>query len=261
MPVARYSSRIADYAQYRPGYPPALLDLLRTECDLSAAGDVADVGSGTGLLSELLLDGGHRVYGVEPNADMRIVAHRRLGHHRGFVSVAASAEATTLDAASVDLVTVGRAMHWFDYDRAMAEFLRILRGKGAIAIVWLKRGVATEFAAAYEALLSGHAPRYRAKQRRQAEIEGRLLRDGFGRRSRAGRWRFDSDALRGMTLSLSVAPDRHDPAAASMLHDLDDLFRRHAEHGSVTLDYETVAYCRRVDGREQGGRAATADPA
>ena len=62
----RYSSRIADYVQYRPGYPPALLDLLRTECNLSAAADVADVGSGTGLLSELLVADGHRVYGVEP---------------------------------------------------------------------------------------------------------------------------------------------------------------------------------------------------
>ena len=191
---------------------------------------------------------------------MRIAAEQRLGHHRGFVSVAATAEATTLDRASVDVVTVGRALHWFDYDRAMAEFRRILRADGAIAIVWLKRGVTTEFAAAYEALLSQHAPRYCAKQQHQTEIEERLVRDGFGTRSRAGHWRFDREALRGMTLSLSVAPDRHDPAAGSMLHDLDDLFRRHAEHGSVTLAYDTVTYCSSVDGRGQVSRPAIADP-
>ncbi|HEX8116661.1 MAG TPA: methyltransferase domain-containing protein, partial [Pyrinomonadaceae bacterium] len=70
-PTARFSTRVADYIKYRPGYPPAVLRLLERECGLGPDSVVADVGSGTGLLSELFLKNGNRVYGVEPNREMR----------------------------------------------------------------------------------------------------------------------------------------------------------------------------------------------
>ena len=62
----RFSSRVADYVKFRPGYPAAILDLLRDECGLRAGEScvVADVGSGTGFLAELFLKQGNRVFGV-----------------------------------------------------------------------------------------------------------------------------------------------------------------------------------------------------
>jgi SAM-dependent methyltransferase len=63
----RFSSRVADYVRYRPSYPSALLDLLRSECALRSGHVIADIGSGTGFLSELFLKNGNRVYGIEPN--------------------------------------------------------------------------------------------------------------------------------------------------------------------------------------------------
>src|SRR5881396_2625555 len=97
----RFSNRVADYVRYRPGYPPAVLDHLRAECGLLANHVIADIGSGTGLLSKLFLEKGNRVFGVEPNVEMRQAGEEFLRTFQEFFSVAGSAEATTLDATSV----------------------------------------------------------------------------------------------------------------------------------------------------------------
>src|SRR5256886_13365351 len=76
----RFSNRVADYIRYRPGYPSAVLDLLRAECGLRPGQVIADVGSGTGFLSELFLKNGNRVFAVEPNEAMRLAGERLLSH-------------------------------------------------------------------------------------------------------------------------------------------------------------------------------------
>ena len=110
----RFSSRVENYIKYRPGYPPAIINLLEGECGLTSRSVVADVGSGTGILAELFLRHGNRVYGVEPNREMRAAGERLLRNYPNFVSIAGTAETTTLDEQSVDFVTAGQAFHWFD---------------------------------------------------------------------------------------------------------------------------------------------------
>src|SRR5690242_5460636 len=110
----RFSSRVENYVKYRPGYPPALLKLLERECRLTGDSAVVDVGSGTGILTELFLKHGHRVSAIEPNPEMRAAAERALGGHPGFQSIAATAEATTLPAHSMNIIVAGQAFHWFD---------------------------------------------------------------------------------------------------------------------------------------------------
>jgi hypothetical protein len=61
-PTERFSSRVEAYDEYRPGYPPEVVTLLRDECGLTEHSVAADVGSGTGISSELLLAAGCRVY-------------------------------------------------------------------------------------------------------------------------------------------------------------------------------------------------------
>src|SRR4051795_3927383 len=70
-PTQRFSSRVANYAKSRPGYPPDLIDLLARETGMTPDWPLADIGSGTGLLTELLLRNGNEVYAVEPNREMR----------------------------------------------------------------------------------------------------------------------------------------------------------------------------------------------
>src|SRR5215471_1896224 len=92
----RFSNRVTDYVRYRPSYPSALLDLLRAECDLRPDRTIADIGSGTGLLTKLFLDNGNRVFGVEPNEEMRAASEHFLEGNRNFSSINGSAEATAL---------------------------------------------------------------------------------------------------------------------------------------------------------------------
>jgi len=140
----RFSNRVADYVRYRPGYPAALFDLLRVECAFTSNHAVADVGSGTGLLTKLFLENGNRVFGVEPNQEMRRAGEEFLHSFPKFTSVAGSAEATTLGDASVDFVTAGQAFHWFDPQAARREFLRILKTNGWVVIAWNDRRLLAE---------------------------------------------------------------------------------------------------------------------
>src|ERR1700722_17974689 len=101
----RFSSRVADYVRYRPGYPHEALKLLQSECGLRSGHVIADIGSGTGFLSELFLQNGNRVYGIEPNKEMREAGEEYLASYDSFGSIDASAEATTLEDAAADFVT------------------------------------------------------------------------------------------------------------------------------------------------------------
>src|SRR6266436_8813720 len=105
----RFSDRVENYIRYRPSYPPEVLETLRVECRLSPAATVADIASGSGIFTRLLLENGNRVYGVEPNREMREAAERLLAGFPSFTSVAGTAEATSLADQSVDFATAAQA--------------------------------------------------------------------------------------------------------------------------------------------------------
>jgi SAM-dependent methyltransferase len=205
---------------------------------------VADIGSGTGLLTELLLDGGARVYAVEPNPAMRHAAEQRLDHRPRFSSVAGCAEDTTLHENAIDLVTAGQAFHWFDVEAARREFVRILRTDGWVLLVWNARAVdRSPFARDYESLLLEHCPSYR-------EIPGRG--QGTDRLERLfERWDeatldnaqvFDFEGLRGRLASSSFALRPHDRGYAELISALFELFERHQKDGRVEFVYDTRLY-------------------
>src|SRR5260370_28650994 len=128
----RFSNRAADYVRYRPGYPSELLDVLREECGLRPGHVIADIGSGTGFLSEPFLKNGNRVYGVEPNTEMRPAREEYLAAYDGFSSIEGSAESTTLEEASVHFLTAGQAFHWFRPAKTRRGFRPILRPPGRL---------------------------------------------------------------------------------------------------------------------------------
>src|SRR6476469_1730352 len=100
----RFSSRVDNYVKYRPSYPPEVVTLLAAECRLRPAALVADIGAGTGLLAELFLKNGNRVFGVEPNREMRAAGERLLADYPQYISIDGTAEATTLADASMDMI-------------------------------------------------------------------------------------------------------------------------------------------------------------
>jgi len=107
----RFSSRVDNYVRYRPGYPTEILDLLKKECGLTSDSVIADIAFGTGIFTRMLLDNGNRVFGVEPNAEMRHAGEQFLQSYARFTSIAGTAEATSLPDHSVDIITAAQAAH------------------------------------------------------------------------------------------------------------------------------------------------------
>ncbi|MGA8284386.1 MAG: class I SAM-dependent methyltransferase, partial [Candidatus Sulfotelmatobacter sp.] len=137
--TSRFSDRVENYVRYRPRYPAEVIQELKSECGLMASHVIADVASGTGIWTRMLLENGNPVFGVEPNGEMREAGERLLAAFPKFTSVAGTAEATTLADQSVNFVTAAQAAHWFDRGRARREFLRILKPGGWLVLLWNER--------------------------------------------------------------------------------------------------------------------------
>jgi len=239
----RFSSRVENYVKYRPSYPSAVIELLKSACGLTASSQVADIGSGTGILTSLLLETGATVYAVEPNAEMRQAAESLLEGQPGFRSIVGTAEATTLPDSSIDLITAGQAFHWFDIPRSKAEFSRILRPDGWVALIWNERSSeSTPFLDGYEKILQTYSPEYSEVGHKRADAENRrqLFRDGdekvfLTHNSQS----FDLEGLVGRVLSSSYAPEAGHPNHAPMISALEDLFAKTSVDGRVDFLYDT----------------------
>ena len=242
----RFSHRVANYVRYRPSYPRAILGVLE-QCGLTPAWVIADIGSGPGNLTRLFLDHGNEVYGVEPNSPMREAGERLLAGYPRFVSIEGTAEATTLAASSVDLVTAGQSFHWFDPQATKQEFRRILRPPHWVALVWNERQLnATPFLAAYERLVQEYATDDTSVGQ-GTTVDPSVLTSFFGTEgysiTTVGNTQvFDFDGLRGRLLSSSYAPEPGHPRHQAMLADLHHLFDRHQAQGYVTVSYDTRVY-------------------
>lgn len=245
-PTQRFSDRVADYVRFRPSYPAGVIDTLRAAGLVGPGKTVADLGSGTGIFTALLLPHAAKVFAVEPNAPMRAAAEAALDPDPRFVSVAGAAEATTLPEGSVDLVTAAQAFHWFDVPRTRREMRRILRPGGAVALVWNERLTdTTPFLADYEALLHRRATDY-AKVN-HANLDAQKLAPFFGTGGHAleafdYRQDFDLAGLTGRLLSSSYAPAAGQPGHGEMLRELREIFARHEQDGRVAFLYRTKLY-------------------
>jgi ubiquinone/menaquinone biosynthesis C-methylase UbiE len=244
-PTERFSARADHYRRYRPSYPSAAIDLLAAQCGLGAGTVVADVGSGTGILTEQLLERGAQVIGIEPNDAMREAAEERLAAEPRFRSLAATAEKTTLPQASVDLWVAAQAFHWFDAPRTHLEAQRVLRSGGFAALLWNERPPAPgAFLTEYEALLRRHAAEYSTITGRRADEAS--MREFLGSAMQVARFpnqqTLDYAGLEGRLLSSSYAPQPGHPEHEPMLKGLRTLFERYQRDGEIVFPYEARVY-------------------
>ena len=244
---ARFTSRVGDYVRARPTYPAAVAEVLRDDCGLAGGTVVADLGSGTGLLSRLFLDAGCHVYGVEPNDAMREAAARVLEGQSRFVSVKGSAETTSLDSGSMDSVVAGQAFHWFEPLAAGREARRILCPGGWAALIWNCRSMTgSRFIESYQQLLERFSLDTRSVARSHDDPEsiGRFFAPAVFQLWHCANFQLlDYEGLKGRLLSASYAPppghERHGP----MIQELQRIFDVHSVDGRVQVDYDTRVYC------------------
>lgn len=248
----RFSSRVDNYVRFRPSYPPAVLDTLRTGCGLTPSAVIADIGSGTGRLSELFLRNGNQVLGVEPNREMREAAERLLHGYANFTSIDGAAEATTLPNGSIDFVTAGQAFHWFDQERARREFARILRRDGWVVLVWNYRRIdATPLMREYEELIQRFSIDYSEVTHHRPDFDERNVNTFFGPSGcqvavHPNAQTLDYEGLQGRLLSSSYSPEAGHPNHKPMLAALRTLFERYQTNGYVSFGYDTKVYFGRL---------------
>jgi SAM-dependent methyltransferase len=245
-PTQRFSSRVDNYVRFRPGYPEELVEYLRTECGLTKQAVIADIGSGTGKLTELFLRNGNSVMAVEPNQEMREAGERLLANSPNVTSIAGTAEATTLPDRSVDFIAAGQAFHWFKPEPTRAEFRRILKPGGQVLLIWNGRRDTTPFLAAYEKLLRDFGTDYEQVNHRNVGPE--KLRGFFGAEPKLETFpyaqHFDFEGLKGRLLSSSYVPEAGQPKYEGMLAELRRIFDAHQSRGQVAFEYDTLLYWR-----------------
>ncbi len=245
-PTKRFANRVDSYIQYRPSYPPELFELLEKECGLESDWTVADIGSGTGILSRLLLERGYQVFGIEPNDQMRRASEGLLTGYSAFQCVAATAEDTTLNEHSVDLIVAAQSFHWFEPKFARREFQRILKPDGVVALIWNdRRKDTTQFLSDYERLLVTFGTDYQMVDHTrigQSALKKFFGRDGFHSAAFDNRQDFDFYGLRGRLLSATYVPSENEPGFSPMIRQLHTIFERNQDNGKVSVDYDTRIY-------------------
>jgi SAM-dependent methyltransferase len=241
--INRFTRTVENYVKYRPSYPFAIVEFLIRACGLTSTSVIADIASGTGFLAEIFLKHGNPVIGIEPNVDMRKAGQHFLHNYPRFTSIDATAEATTLEARSVDMITVGQAFHWFDQAKARQEFARILKPDGWVVLAWNIASNKTPFMVAYEQIWL----KYLAPPSTSIETNGLAIESELRAWYKPGIINFESfdnsqvmdfDGLRGRILSSSYSPTPEHPRYVPMLAELRALFETHQMQGKVTIEYE-----------------------
>lgn len=247
-PSGRYGGKARYYSRFRPSYPARAVEILRGEMGLSCR-KVADIGAGTGVFSRQLLDAGLAVCAVEPNPDMRREAQMALSGYPGFVCINGTAEATTLPTASVDALSCAQAFHWFDVERVVPEFRRILRPGGVVCLIWNNQCFGLDaFHQDYETVLRRGCPDYEKFDLASVSYGVDKLRAQFATDD-VRRYHFDNaqaldlNGLKGRISSVSYCPPEGSDDYVQLMEQVEALFRSHAHDDVVTIRYDVEMFC------------------
>ena len=143
------------YQRIRPDYPDAAIDRLVRELGIGRGRIVVDVGAGTGKLTGALARTGATVIAVEPLAEMR----ERLAENVPLaVPFDGTAERMALRDGSAHAITAAQAFHWFDGEKALAEFHRVLAPGGKLGLMWNVRDRRVPWVDAFDRLLDAVDP-------------------------------------------------------------------------------------------------------
>jgi ubiquinone/menaquinone biosynthesis C-methylase UbiE len=237
-PTTRFDTRVADYVAARPSYPDGVFDALFDGLGDPASLTIVDLGAGTGISSRQLAARGSSVIAIEPNAPMRAGA----APARGVSYVDGTAEATGLDEASADLVTVFQAFHWFDQAASLREMLRILRPGGRAAVVYNERDERDPFTAAYGDIVRKYAQDATEQRRSDAKDAAFAAFKGW-RTARHLAFpnpvRQDVERIVKRAFSSSYLP-KSGSAGAALEAEIRALVAAHAVDGLVTMSLETL---------------------
>jgi ubiquinone/menaquinone biosynthesis C-methylase UbiE len=240
----RFSDRVEDYIRYRPTYPKEIIDILEEEIQLDKSKIIADIGSGTGISSQLFLENDLTVIGVEPNKEMREAAEQILLRYVNFKSVNGSAENTNLQDRSIDMIFCGQAFHWFDKEKGKIEFERILKNNGNIVLVWNSRNSRSSFMNEYEKTLKEQIPEYEFVNHRNItdeEISNFFLPKKMNKICLDNEQILDLNGLKGRLKSSSYCP-KSGILYEELMSRIEKVFEKFKINNTIEFEYETQIF-------------------
>ena len=239
-----------NYANYRPSYPKELILAAMKEIRLPPGAKVADIGSGTGILTRLLLEGAYQVYAVEPNDEMRTRAEKDLAEYGALVSLSGSAEDTGLSSGTIDFITAAQAFHWFDKEGFRRECKRIGKPDVTVMLIWNSRDPDSEFVKENAQICKKFCPNFRGfsgGHNYLSEDISAFFRDGIYETLRIDNPQYyDLSGFIGRNLSASYSLTPSDRDYQDFVFALRTLFAVYASDGIACMPQYAYSYWGKV---------------
>lgn len=241
-----FAGKATCYAAGRKGYAKGVYDFIASQAPAGDYPVAVDMGSGTGLFAQGLLERGYAVLGIEPLDQMREIAQSRLDGVRGYRAIPQSAEQTGLDSGSIDFITAASAFHWFDWEQVHWEWARILRPGGKVFIIQNYRIYEDELTKEQHAVCARYGKHFTSLNHGYEKVAlgcetffaGKPMRVdiAFDQIYTAGQF-----VARG--LSSSYAPAPGEDGYEGYREGLQRIFERFEEDGRVTMRNRTAVWC------------------
>ena len=242
--TALYTTRGKSYEFSRPGYPPELMDYLYNSLRFADAEAIADIGSGTGKFTRLLLERGSRVFAVEPNEEMRAIAESKLSSYPGFHSVNGTASNICIKE-KVDSITVAQAFHWFERLSFKEECRRILKTEGIICLIWNLRVPDSEITCACRDIFKRYCPRFVDFNIGFKEDDPEIFEFFDGECEKAvfdNPLKYNSDQFTERYLSSSYSLREGEYGYEECIKAVRDVFYRFSKDGTVVVPNKAICY-------------------
>ncbi|MHA1984446.1 MAG: methyltransferase domain-containing protein [Candidatus Hodarchaeales archaeon] len=250
-PTERFSDRVKNYIKFRPSYPNEIIKILERETNFTKDCIVADVGSGTGILSELFLSLGNQVYCIEPNNEMRNAAEELLNQYSNFRSIDGTAEKTNLNNNSIEIIVSGQAFHWFNIPMAKQEFKRILKPNSSVILMWNSRKKSgTQFSKEYEKLINNYSDDYKKVAHynlKETDIKTFFKEESYKTFELKNKQIFSFNGLKGRLFSSSYMPNESSEYYSNIVTDLRKIFNKYSENDEVIFEYRTEIHLGKLD--------------
>ncbi|MEE1003392.1 MAG: class I SAM-dependent methyltransferase [Acutalibacteraceae bacterium] len=239
----KFTGKAENYSKFRPVYPNEYIDYLKSYANLCEKSIVADIGSGTGILTKQLSMECNTVYAVEPNLDMINKAKFDLKDFNNIIFFDTTAENTGIPENSVDLVTVGQAYHWFDKIKFFDECKRFLKSNGYVSLVWNNRDIKSDCINENFKILKKYCPDFKGfSSGTDFSLLDTELNDFFDScfeiKEFKNTCKIEREGFIGRCLSSSYVPNDN----KDLIYELNEIFDRFSKNNMLDYPYITRSY-------------------
>ncbi|MGG0175103.1 class I SAM-dependent methyltransferase [Gottfriedia acidiceleris] len=244
--IENFTGKADLYSKFRPSYPNEYINYLLSENHLGEGNVIADIGSGTGILTRLLLEKKLTVLAIEPNDEMRGIAEKTLKEYDQYKSINATAENTSLKNNSVDLITVAQAFHWFDKEKFRLECKRILKENLKVSLVWNSKDLLSPLMIELQEICKETCPRFKGFSggiEDTPDVYNQFFKnENYEKMVFRNDLEMDLEGFLGRNLSSSFSPLSGEEEFEPYRTALTNLFNKYSINGKIIYPYITKSY-------------------